>query len=586
MQQQQPRIGVEAPIPGVVYPPQEALERYVAGGALGFRTLPDALRAAMRTHADKVAISAPEGSLTFSELDQQTDRAAAALLKLGLKPLDAAIFQLANSTSLVVAVIACWKAGILPVCTLAAHREHEIGYLANHTRARAHFVLDDDRKFDHVGFAMKMRRKAPTLAFTIVANANKLGLLGRLASVFKSATAEPHDPKTQVYSLRRLIDGMDPGEARTLLARVQHDPFQAVVFQLSGGTTGVPKVIPRMHNEYLYNMELVARHLGWSSGDAIFYPPPMMHNANMVCGWGPALLAGVRNIIVPEPDARDFARVMMFQKPTWIGVTRAILMRISDAVAGKLISFKSLRGVMSMNASELVRKEIGVFGAHVFGMTEGVVMMTHRDDSARAQDKTVGRPLSPFDEVKLLVPGTENEAAEGEVGELAVRGAYTIHGYFDAPEQDARAFTSDGFYRSGDLMSRCVIEGKTYYVFEGRIKDVVDRGGEKISCEEVELAVGAHAAVADCAVVPMPCETFGERACAFVVPRNGRGAPALHELQAHLQGYGLAKFKWPERIEEINALPTTKAGKPDKQSLRSLIAERVGAETAAAKALQ
>jgi non-ribosomal peptide synthetase component E (peptide arylation enzyme) len=322
--------------------------------------------------------------------------------------------------------------------------------------------------------------------------------------------------------------------------------------------------------------------VGWGPDDTIFYPPPMMHNANMVCGWGPALLAGVRNVIVPDPDGRDFARVMIFHKPTWIGITRAILMRITDAVAGKLISFASLRGVMSMNASELVRRELRTFGAHVFGMTEGVVMMTDRHDPLQAQDRTVGRPLSPLDEVRLLKPGTEQDAAPGELGELAVRGPYTIHGYFDAPAHDARAFTSDGYYRTGDLMSRAVYEGRTYYVFEGRLKDVVDRGGEKISCEEVELAVGAHGSVADCAVVPMPCPTFGERACAFIVPRQGKGIPALPELQAHLLRYGLAKFKWPERIEAIDVLPTTKAGKPDKQSLRTLVASRVGAQRDAA----
>jgi non-ribosomal peptide synthetase component E (peptide arylation enzyme) len=313
----------------------------------------------------------------------------------------------------------------------------------------------------------------------------------------------------------------------------------------------------------------------WTPADTIFYPPPMMHNANMVCGWGPALLAGARNVIVPDPDGRDFARVMLFHKPTWIGLTRAILMRITDALAGKFISFASLRGVISMNASELVRRELGVFGAHVFGMTEGVVMMTDRNDPIPAQDKSVGRPLSPFDEVRLLQPGTENDVPEGGIGELAVRGPYTIHGYFDAAAHDARAFTADGFYRSGDLMSRAVFDGKTYYVFEGRIKDVVDRGGEKIACEEVELAVGSHAAVANCAVVPRPCPTFGERACAFIVPRHGKQVPAMPDLQSHLARHGLAKFKWPERLESIDALPVTKAGKPDKQALRTLIADRV-----------
>src|SRR5262249_35193036 len=158
-------------LPGVVYPPREATERYVREGALGVQTLPEALREAMRRHASRVAISAPDGQVTFQQLDELTDRAAAALLKLGLKPLGAAMFQLANSSALMIATIACWKAGILPVCTLVAHREHEIGNLARHTKARAHFVLDDD-KFDHLTFARQMRQKVPSLQFIVTANAN------------------------------------------------------------------------------------------------------------------------------------------------------------------------------------------------------------------------------------------------------------------------------------------------------------------------------------------------------------------------------------------------------------------------------
>jgi 2,3-dihydroxybenzoate-AMP ligase len=185
------------------------------------------------------------------------------------------------------------------------------------------------------------------------------------------------------------------------------------------------------------------------------------------------------------------------------------------------------------------------------------------------------------DQIRLLKPGTEQDVAPGQVGELAVRGPYTIHGYYDAAERNAQAFTSDGFYRSGDLMSARVISGSTYYVFEGRLKDVVDRGGEKVNCEEVELALADHKAVADVGVVGMPDPGLGERICAFVSLRSGFSTAdvGVAQFAAHLDALGFAKYKWPERVEVMDALPATKVGKPDKIELRRIITQYLSKES-------
>ena len=164
-------------------------------------------------------------------------------------------------------------------------------------------------------------------------------------------------------------------------------------------------------------------------------------------------------------------------------------------------------------------------------------------------------------------PGTERELAVGELGELACRGWYTIAGYFASAEHNAQAFTRDGFYRTGDLaMVRVDDLGRSFLSIEGRIKDLINRGGEKINAEEIEALVRQHPSIIEVAVVAMPDEVLGERSCAYVVASD----PTLdvRALQTHLESMGVAKYKWPERVEHLDAMPRTQVGKLDKNTLR------------------
>jgi 2,3-dihydroxybenzoate-AMP ligase len=195
----------------------------------------------------------------------------------------------------------------------------------------------------------------------------------------------------------------------------------------------------------------------------------------------------------------------------------------------------------------------------------------------------VGRPVSLLDEVKLFKIGTEEEILEeGVEGECAFAGPYTIHGYYSAPERNREAFTSGGYYRSGDLMLFRDIDGQRYYKFCGRTKDVVDRAGEKINCEEVEQIVARHPSVSVASVVGMPDPVYGERVCAFMIVKPGANAPSVAQLGAFLSETGVARFKWPERIEVLDEFPLTKTGKLSKPLLKQVIADKLAAEKAAA----
>src|SRR5206468_3952100 len=198
------------------------------------------------------------------------------------------------------------------------------------------------------------------------------------------------------------------------------------------------------------------------------------------------------------------------------------------------------------------------------------IMFVRPSDPPGGRRETCGRPASPDDEV-YLVDEDGNVVPDGEPGELIVRGPYTLRGYFRSPEHNARAFTPDGFYRSGDLL-RKLPSGN--YVVEGRVKDLINRGDEKISAEEVENLILSHPAVLNVACVPMPDPVLGERMCAFVIPKPGR-ALTLKELTAFLLDKGLAKFKLPERLELTDDLPLSKFGKVAKNVLTKQLAESV-----------
>ncbi len=376
-----------------------------------------------------------------------------------------------------------------------------------------------------------------------------------------------------------MIASVSVDDPRAELSKVVCDPFQVAVFQLSGGTTGVPKIIPRFHNEYIYNMRAFGAFAGYTADDCLFMPLPMMHNLNMGCCFGPFLLTGGTVAVATSLSPEALGDIFKHCEPTWTVVAGPIAERLKPAIQSGKLPLDKLRGVISANNAPALRELLKAPVRHIFGMTEGVIMLTSGEDPQEVQDTMVGRPVSEHDQVKLFKIGTEEEITEeGVEGECAFSGPYTIHGYYDAAERNAQTFTSHGMYRSGDLMLFRDIGGKRYYQFRGRTKDVVDRAGEKVNSEEVELMVGRHPAITAAAVIGMPDKVYGERVCAFITVRDGMAAPDIAELGAFLQAEGLAKFKWPERVEVLAELPLTNAGKLSKPRLKEMIVQKLAAE--------
>jgi non-ribosomal peptide synthetase component E (peptide arylation enzyme) len=339
-------------------------------------------------------------------------------------------------------------------------------------------------------------------------------------------------------------------------------------------------VIPRLHPEYWYNAVATARWWRLAAGDRLAFGLPVVHNAGVANALHAAHAVGAA-LVLATPAADDLLPLMAAERATWV-MSPPGLMNGYLADPRFEAAFAAVRHCV-LTAAPVPRRifdAVEARGVHVvqaFGMTEGLFLFTPSDAPAGLRARTVGVPISPLDEVRLLEPGTLEPAAPGAPGELCVRGPYTVRGYLDAPERNAEAFTPDGFYRSGDIVAPHRIDGMTAYSVEGRVKDLINRGGEKVNAEEVERILLGHPAIADVALVAMPDERLGERACAYLVVAPGHRPPTLADLREHLDRRGLARYKWPERVELVEALPRTAIGKVFKKRLREDVARRLGA---------
>jgi len=543
----------------VVPYPDELVRQYRLAGLWGTRTIADEFHAAAAAHPERDAVVALDGRLTFRELDERSDQLAAGLAGLGLVPGDPVLFQVTNRLGAVLAWYGVLKAGLVPVATLAAHRGHEIGGISRKVGAVAHLVEAGTGSFDLVGFAADQQRDHPTLRHVLV-----------LGGADDAAGA----------AIESLGAGIDPAVARKLVEEIQAgiDPDEVAVFQLSGGTTGVPKVIPRLQAEYWYNAAAYAHSWGWTERTRVAHLIPIIHNAGIACAVHASHSVGAC-LVLGTADLGESLPLMAREQVTHVllghGHYRAMAEPGFDAAAAALTQvILSGAKVPAALFDDLERR--GIWSGQLFGMGEGMLLTTPPGSPREARATTVGTPLSLADEIKILEPGSETEVARGQAGELCCRGPYTLRGYFDAPDVNRGAFTSDGFYRTGDLAAQVDLGGRPYVSIEGRIKDLINRGGEKISAEEVELLLLRHPRIIATAVVAMPDPRLGERTCAYVV---SEGEPVtLAEVRAHLTRLEVAKFKWPERIEPLDEIPRTTVGKTDKKFLQAQIAAIVAAD--------
>jgi 2,3-dihydroxybenzoate-AMP ligase len=540
---------------GVVRFPPEFAGRYRAKGYWEDRALREAFDQAFDRFADRIAVIDGERAVTYAQIKERATRLALNLLDEGLRPGDRVVVQLPNVVEFVYVYFALQKIACIPILALPTHRYREMSQFAALSGATACVTLDRVRDFNYREMLDRIRAAQ---------NAVRMGIvLG--------------DPGSGFLSLGEMLE-RGPRRAGEDLDKIAIDPEDPAVFQLSGGTTGIPKLIPRSHNDYLYNSKIAAAVTGVDADQVFIDVLPLAHNLPLACpGLQGYLLHGGKFVLSNSTKSADVFALIERHRVTHLAVVPALLIRLINDPLISEFDLSSLRVIQSggqrlqpevrRRAKELIPS---VMVQENFGMAEGMLMFVRVDDPEDVRMETVGRPLSPDDEVRL-VDDDDKEVRPGEVGELLARGPYTLRGYYGAPEHNARAFTSDGFYRTGDLMR---LHPSGNFMVEGRKKDLINRGGEKISAEEIENLILSHPAVQNVACVPMPDPILGERMCACVILRTGRSL-TLPKLVAFLLEQEIAKHKLPERLEVVEEFPLSPFGKVSKRDLTERVAALV-----------
>jgi 2,3-dihydroxybenzoate-AMP ligase len=540
---------------GFVPWPEEAAERYRQKGYWRGETLGGLLRQWAAHYGERTAVSGDGVTMTYAELDAAADRLAFGLRRLGIGKDDRIVVHLPNIVEFAPVSFALWRLGALPIYALPAHREAEIGYFAAHSEAVAYIACASFGGCDHKGLAEAAREAAPSLRHVLFLGDGGDADLRELMSV-----------------------PVGPDEARASADADPPDPSDVALFLLSGGTTGLPKLIARTHDDYAYNFRASAELCGLSAETVYLAVLPAAHNFPLACpGMLGTFSVGGRVVMSCRPKAEDTFAVIEAEGVTITALVPTLVIRWLESPERSRFDIASLR-VLQVGGARLnpevarrVGPELGCTLQQVFGMGEGLLNYTRLDDPEEVVVGTQGRPMSPDDEV-LVVDPDGVPAPEGQPGELLTRGPYTIRGYYRAEEHNARAFTTDGFYRTGDVVR---VDPAGNLIVEGRMKDLINRAGEKISAEEIENLLLGHSSVFNAAAVAMPDPILGEKACAYVVLRPGAPPLTVESLREYLAGRGVARYKWPERIETVDALPVTKVGKVDKKALRDDIAGKL-----------
>jgi len=521
--------------------PEEFAQRYRERGYWRGETFPGFLRERAQQFPDRVAVTGGDGtSWTYGELFARAEVNAAGFLALGLKRGDRVVVQLGNIPEFLSVVCGLFVAGLIPVYALPAHRLTEIVHFAQKSEAAAYVIAERYDNFDYRALAREVVAAVPAVKHVVVVG-----------------NAEEFIP-------------LDSFEADRSLLPADPSPSSVAFLQISGGSTGLSKLIPRTHDDYIYSFRASAEICGLDENSVYMAALPVAHNFPMSSpGVFGALYAGSRVVMCPSPSPETAFALIEREKVTITGLVPPLAllwMQAAPKTSHDLSSLQVLQvggAKFRPEAARRVRDTLGCKLQQVFGMAEGLVNYTRLDDPYEIIVETQGRPISSDDEV-LIVDDQGNPVPEGEPGNLLARGPYTIRAYHNDPGANARSFTEDGFYRTGDVVKRTP-EG--YLIVQGRATDHINRAGEKISAEEIEDHLLAHPNVFDAAVVSLPDPFLGEKSCAFVIPQGEQ--PKASELKAFMRARKVADFKVPDQIVFVSEFQTTAVGKISRKELRA-----------------
>jgi 2,3-dihydroxybenzoate-AMP ligase len=536
--------------------PDDLAAKYREKGYWAGRPLTDILQLQASGRPDDIAIICGDRLVSYADLNIRSNRLAYTLHHMGVRAHDTALVQLPNIAEFYIVFFALLKIGAVPINALFSHQRYELGHYADLVQpilligARSHTLFTDD------SFSDDLRGACPSLRHIL--------LLGSENERDLTAcwTGDWHDSNAMDVvgsPTERLPAGIGPTA-----------PDEVAFFQLSGGSTGTPKLIPRTHDDYFYSVRASAGICALTPQTRYLCGLPAGHNYPLSSPGALGIFFTGGTVVMapnPEPD-RCFDLIKKHRVTMAALVPSALLMWLETAKIRKealrTLALVQVGGAMlTETVARRVTPELGCRLQQVFGMAEGLVSYTRLDDDNETICTTQGRPISQDDEIRI-VDEAGIPVERGTAGLLTTRGPYTFRGYYRSPDHNALTFDADGFYSSGDVVLQRP-DGSLQVV--GRVKDQINRGGEKIAAEEIERLLIRHRNVVDAAVVALPNPHLGEKSCAFIMLNDTTIRPVA--IRRHLREQGIADYKLPDRVEIVTTMPLTPIGKIDKKALRA-----------------
>ena len=526
------------------------LETYYKANVWEQMTLGEALTLWSQKYGDAKALTEDGESITYKTLESEANKLAQGFKQYGFSKGDVVVLQMPNSIAFVEVSFALFKLGVIPVMALPAQRKVELKGIIEKTKAKGYIIKDQ-----YLGFDYKMMARE---------------ILGELELPLEVIVMGEADEFIALETFK--------GEEE-LREKVEVDYTSVGLYLLSGGTTGIPKLIPRRHTDYLYVARESGKKCGMNGETVYLAALPMAHNFPLCC---PGILGtftvGGRVVIcnVTSPD-----EIIPLIEDEEVTVTALV-----PAVAGMCIEFLEEDDSYDLSSLEVVQVGGSVLESYlaekieetfectlqqVFGIAEGLICCTDLNASDEVRYTTQGSPISTYDEV-LIVDEDEQEVPVGEAGELIVRGPYTIYGYYNLEEVNKVCISEKCYFKTGDKARK--LENGNYQIM-GRIKETINRAGEKITPSEIEELLLRHDDIESIQVIGVQDKLLGERICAFIL--GDEEVLSLNDIRNYLIGKQVATFKLPDQVVYVSQWPLTSVGKINRNSLKAL-AQTTGEE--------
>ena len=504
---------------------------------------------------DRAVVEVGEGGAlkawSFGELDQAAGRWAAQLLELGVKAGEPVAYQLPNLLEFVAISLGALRIGAICEPLMPIFRERELEFMLRASDTRVLIVPREFRGHDHAAMAQDLKTRVSSLEHVVV-------LPDHLAPNHAAPGASSSEAGGRV----------GPTAGAPALS-----PEVSAQLLFTSGSTGEPKGVLQTHRSLNQAARMHIRHFGLTADDVIYVPSPLAHQTGFLYGMWIALMLGAPQVVQTAWDPEAGFDAMQATGVTFVQAATPFLgdlVRVASERGETLDALKSFVATGTAIPRELARTGRTALGADVggaFGTTESCLgaafVPGENPDRAWSTD---GRALEGI--TLRIVDDAGNELPPGEEGNFEVLTPTMFEGYLNRPELTGAAVTADGYYRTGDLAR---IDADGYLKITGRVKDVINRGGEKVPVVEVEQVLYTHPAVREVAIVAMPDARLGERACAFVVLTPGEQLD-FEKMQQYLDAQRVSKPYWPERLEIVEQLPYTPSGKIQKFVLRDQIA--------------